>query len=423
MSLQITTLPSGLRVVTDRMPHLETASIGVWVGAGSRHEAVDEQGLSHLLEHMAFKGTRRRSARAIAEEIEAAGGDLNAATGVEQTAYYAHVLAADTGLALDILADILTESTFDREELEREKGVILQEIGAVEDTPDDLVFDFFNAAAFPDQAIGRPILGTPEGVAAFDRDRIGSYLAHHYQGGGMVVGAAGAVDHARIVDEAGTLFASLGPRAKAPVAASARYVGGERRLKRRLEQAHIVVGWEGLPFEHPDHYAMQIFANAVGGGMSSRLFQEVREKRGLAYAIYTFHWAYADTGLFGFYAATSASDIADLMPVAIDALAEATEDLTEAEIRRAKAQMKVSLLAALESPSSRSEQVARHLLAIDRVLSREEMIEKVEHLGLDAIRSAGRRAMRSAPTVASIGPISKVLAPDRIAARIHGGSV
>lgn len=421
MSPRITTLPSGLRVVTDHMPHVETASLGVWVGAGSRHEAPHEHGLSHLLEHMAFKGTRRRSARTIAEEIEAAGGDLNAATGVEQTAYYAHTLAADTSLALDILADILTDSTFDRDELEREKGVILQEIGAVEDTPDDLVFDIFNATAFPEQPIGRAILGTPAGVAGFDRDAIGRYLSRHYHGSGMVVGAAGAIEHERLVDEAAARFSTL-ETVVPDVATQARYVGGDRRLKRRLEQAHIVVGWEGQPYSTDEHYAVQIFANAVGGGMSSRLFQEVRERRGLAYSIYTFHWAYADTGLFGFYAATGAKDIPDLMPVAIDTLAAATEDLTVEEIGRAKAQMKVSLLAALESPTARSEQIARHLLAFGRVLPRDEMIARVDGLGLEEIRAAGRAALRSAPTVAAIGPVAKVLTPDRVAARVRSGA-
>jgi predicted Zn-dependent peptidase len=418
MSVEVTTLPSGLRVVTDRMAHVETASLGVWVAAGSRHEAHDEQGLSHLLEHMAFKGTTRRSARAIAEEIESAGGDLNAATGVEQTAYYAHVLAADTGLALDILADILTQSTFDRDELEREKGVILQEIGAVEDTPDDLVFDLFNAAAFPEQPLGRAILGTPEGVSAFDRERIGAYLSNHYQGGAMVVGAAGAVEHQRILDDAASRFASLTADQPLAIATPARYVGGERRLKRRLEQAHVVVGFEGSAYNAPDHYALQIFANAVGGGMSSRLFQEVRENRGLAYAIYSFNWAYCDTGLFGFYAATGARDVAELMPVALDCLAAATHDLSEAEVGRAKAQMKVSLLAALESPGSRSEQIARQLLAFGRVLTREEMIARVEALDLGAIRAAGAKALASRPTVASIGPVAKVPTPDRIGERL-----
>ena len=420
MSVAVTTLPSGLRVVTDRMAHVETASLGVWVAAGSRHEAHDEQGLSHLLEHMAFKGTRRRSARAIAEEIESAGGDLNAATGVEQTAYYAHVLAADTGLALDILADILTDSTFDAGELEREKSVIIQEIGAVEDTPDDLVFDLFNAAAFPQQPLGRAILGTPEGVSRFDRDRIGSYLSSHYQGGAMVVGAAGAVEHERIVDEAARNFAGMASVEPSAGASRATYVGGEHRLKRRLEQAHIVVGFEGVSYDAPDHYALQVFANAVGGGMSSRLFQEVREKRGLAYSIYAFNWAYYDTGIFGFYAATGARDVAELMPVALDCLTAATQDLSEAEVGRAKAQMKVSLLAALESPGSRSEQIARQILAFGRVLSREELIVRVEALSLHAIRAAGAKALLSRPTVASVGPVAKVMTPDRIAARVAG---
>jgi predicted Zn-dependent peptidase len=414
MSVEITTLPSGLRVVTDRMDQLETASIGVWIAAGSRHEHANEQGLSHLLEHMAFKGTRRRSARDIAEEIETAGGDLNAATSVEQTAYYAHVLAADSGLALDILADILTESTFDAKELEREKGVILQEISAAEDTPDDLVFDLFNATAYPDQPIGRAILGTPDGVSSFKRETIGAYLDTHYRSQATVIGAAGAVEHARIADETEKRFGSL-PAHQADAPQPAKYKGGDTRVKRRLEQAHIVVGFEGLGYDHPDHYAMHIFANVVGGGMSSRLFQEVREKRGLAYSIYAFHWGFSDSGLFGFYAGTGKKDVVNLMPVALDCLAEATQNLTEVELHRAKAQMKVSLLAALESPGARSEQMARQLLAFDRVLPRAEIIEKIDSIGIDDVRRVGAAALRSAPTVSAIGPISKVLSPDRVA--------
>lgn len=421
MSVQVTELPSGLRVVTDEMPYLETASLGVWVDAGSRHERAHEQGLSHLLEHMAFKGTRRRSAQAIAEEVEAAGGDLNAATGVEQTAYYAHLLASDAGLVVDILADILTDSTFAADELEREKGVILQEISAVEDTPDDLVFDIFNETAFPDQPIGRPILGTPDGVSAFDRSAIHGYLGEHYSAPRMVFGAAGGVEHARMVDEVARRFESVEAARDVPAVARASYVGGEHRRKRRLGQAHIVVGWEGLPYHHPDHYALQVFANAAGGGMSSRLFQEVRERRGLAYSIYSFNWAYADTGLFGFYAATAAADTAELMPVALDALAGATADLSEAEVQRAKAQMKVSLLAATESATSRSEQIARQLLAFGRIVSKEEMIDRVETLSVSDIRAAGARALRSAPTVSAVGPVAKVMTPDRIAARVGAG--
>lgn len=418
MSLEITTLPSGLRVVTDRMAHLETASLGVWVGAGSRHEMSEERGLSHLLEHMAFKGTRRRSARAIAEEIEAAGGDLNAATSTEQTAYYAHVLAEDAGLALDILADILTDSVFDTEELEREKGVILQEIGAVEDTPDDLVFDLFNQAAYPDQAIGWPILGTPEHVRSFDRKAIAAYLAGHYHAEGMVVGAAGAIEHRAIVDKVAQSFAAL-PSLPAQVTSAARYVGGEARLKRKLEQAHIVIGFEGAAYGDPAHYALHIFANAVGGGMSSRLFQEVRETRGLAYAINAFHWGYSDSGLFGIYAAAGSAQIGELMPVALDCLAKAAQDLTEVEMARSKAQLKVALLTALESPAARAEQISRQILAFGRVLTRAEMIDKIDQLTIDEVRRAGAKALTTAPTLGAVGPIGKVYTPDRIAERLR----
>jgi predicted Zn-dependent peptidase len=413
MSVEITTLPSGLRVVTDRMPHLETVSLGVWVAAGSRHERPRERGLSHLLEHMAFKGTRRRSARDIAEEIEGAGGDLNAATSAEQTAYYAHVLAGDTGLALDILSDILTESLFDKEELEREKEVILQEIGAVEDTPDDLVFDLFNAAAFPEQPIGWPILGTPEHVKAFDRSMISTYLANHYRSGVTIVGAAGALDHAKIVEAAATKFAAM-PTQVAEAATPARYVGGDVRINRRLEQAHIVIGFEGLSFLAPAYYALQVFANAVGGGMSSRLFQEVREKRGLAYSVNAFHWGYSDTGLFGFYAGTSKQQVRELIPVALECLAQAAQDLSDAEIDRAKAQMKVSLLTALESATARSEQIARQIMAFGRVLTRDEILQRIDGLTTTEIRLAGAAALRTPPTVAAVGPVSKVHTPDRV---------
>ena len=422
VTLQVTTLPGGLRVVTDAMPHLETASLGVWIGAGSRHEADAEQGLSHLLEHMAFKGTRRRSARAINEEIEAVGGDLNAATGVEQTAYYAHVLAGDAPLALDILADILTESTFAEADLEREKGVILQEIGAVEDTPDDLVHDLFGAAAYENQPIGRAILGTPDSVAGFTRDMVGGYLGRHYRAPVTVVAAAGRVEHARVVDEVAARFAALPDSAAAAGPCTARYTGGERRLKRRLEQAQVIVGWQGLPYVDAGHYALQVFANAVGGGASSRLYADVREERGLCYAINAFHWSYADTGVFGFYAATAAADVPELMAVALDAVARAAHDLTEAEIGRAKAQMKVSLLAALESPSARAEQVARQLLAYDRILTRDEVIAGIERLDVAAVRAAGARALASLATVAAVGPVAKVLSADRVAARVHAGS-
>jgi predicted Zn-dependent peptidase len=420
MSVEVTTLPCGLRVVTDRMDHLETATLGVFVGAGSRHERADEHGLSHLLEHMAFKGTRRRSARDIAEEIEMAGGDLNAATSTEHCAYYAHVLAGDVPLALDILADILTESTFEGPELEREKGVILQEIRAAEDTPEDCVFELLNAAAFPDQPIGRPILGTPEHVLGFGRDAITTYLDTHYRADATVVAAAGAVEHAEVCDEAERCFARLPAHGAGTGIVPACYRGGERRLQRQIEQVHLAIGFEGIPYTHEDFYAMQIFANAAGGGMSSRLFQEVREARGLAYSIYAFHWGYLDTGIFGFYTAAEPKNTSEVVSVALDCLGQAALDLSETEVRRAKAQMKVSLLAALESPPARCEQIARQLMIFGRVLTRDEIIAAIDRLEAGQIRAAGARALGSAPAVASVGPAAKVLTPGRVAARLRG---
>ena len=419
MSATLTTLPSGLRIVTDVMPQVETASLGVFVAAGSRHETAAEHGMSHFLEHMAFKGTKRRNAREIAEEIESAGGDLNAATSVEQTAYYARVLAEDAGLALDILADILTQSLFDPEEVEREKGVIIQEIGSVDDTPDDLVFDLFNAAAFPDQPIGRAILGTVEGVAGFDRAGIQGYLNHHYRAGAVVIAAAGAVEHDAIVSSAAARFSSLPAHEPKPVS-PASYKGGVSLVKRKLEQAHLVIGFEGVSFHDEANFAAHLFANAVGGGMSSRLFQEVREKRGLAYSIYSFNWGYADTGLFGFYAACGARDLAELVPVSLDCIGQAVSDLSLAELARAKAQMKVSQLVGHESSSARAEQVARQILAFGRELTRDEVIGKIDALTLDEVRDAGRALLRSAPTIAAIGPIAKMPGPDKIAARLAG---
>ena len=419
MSVEITTLPSGLRVVTHAMREIETTSVGIWVGAGARNEAEHEHGLSHLLEHMAFKGTARRSARAIAEEIENAGGDLNAATSVEYTSYQARVLAQDSGLALDILSDILTDSVFDAVELEREKGVIQQEISEALDTPDDLVFDLFNDAAFPKQPIGRPILGTPERVSGFDAGALRTYLDRHYATPVCVVAAAGALEHERIVEETARRFEGLA-RTPRDVQQPARYEGGDLRKKRKHEQTHIVIGFESASYNDPATYAAHVFANAIGGGMSSRLFQEVREKRGLAYTIYSFQWGYADTGLFGFYAASSHRDVPDLVNVSLDCIAKASQNLTMEEMHRARAQAKVSLLTALESPSARADQIARQMLAFGRLVTREEMIARIDELTLEDVRAAGTAALRTRPTVAAVGDAGKAPTPERIASRLLG---
>jgi predicted Zn-dependent peptidase len=404
MSVEVTRLPSGLTVVTDEMPHLETASLGVWVGSGSRDEQGDEHGISHLLEHMAFKGTTRRSARDIAEEIEAVGGDLNAATSVETTAYYARVLRADVPLAIDVLSDILSDPSFDPAELAREQNVIVQEIGATEDAPDDVVFDRLQETAFPDQPVGRSILGTPETVRSFNPERLRAYLARNYRAPDMVVAATGAVKHHAVVDEVAKRFGKFeGPPAPVPVPAT--FGGGSRVETRDLEQAHIAMALQGLPIKHADLYSLQVFTIVLGGGMSSRLFQEVREKRGLCYTISAFHMPYSDTGLFGLYSGTDSADAPELMKVVIDQIADATETISDGEVARAKAQMKAGLLMALESSGARAEQIARQLIAYGRPVPLEEIVAKIEAVTADSARAAGRLLIgRGRPAVSALGP-------------------
>ncbi len=405
MSMDVTRLPSGLVVVTDAMPHLQSASLGVWAGCGSRDEHSDENGISHLLEHMAFKGTARRTARQIAEEIEAVGGDLNAATSVETTAYYARVLRADVPLALDVLSDILTNPTFEPEELAREKNVIVQEIGATEDTPDDLIFEYLQAVTFPDQPIGRSILGTPETVRSFDSRRLravsGAQLPrarHGDRGRGR----------GRSQDGRRARCSTASPRSRgrrAPLPEPATFAGGARIESRDLEQVHVAFALEGVPQRDPSIYSLQVFTNVLGGGMSSRLFQEVREIRGLCYTVYAFHAAYADTGMLGVYAGTDASDLPELMRVVVDEIGNAAETLSETEINRSKAQMKAGLLMALESSGARAEQLARQMMIYGRPIPLEEIVGKIEAVTVESARAAGRALIgRNRPAVAVLGP-------------------
>ena len=416
--LRITTLDNGVTVATEAMPGVATATLGVWVGAGSRHERPDESGLSHLIEHMAFKGTRTRSARRIAEDIENLGGEINAATSAEGTSYTARVLGEDVGTALDVLGDILTDSVFDAAELAREKGVILQEYAGIEDTPDDVVYDAFTEAAFPDQPIGRPIIGRPETIQSFDEAGIRAYLAREYTPARVVVAAAGAVEHEAFVAAAERHFGAM-PKSAAPEAIPGTYRGGERRMPRKLEQANLVLGLPGLSFRDDAYYALHMFSQVLGGGLTSRLWQEVRETRGLAYEIQAFHWPFSDCGLFGIGAATSGADLPELVEVTLAATARAARDLDTVEIARAKAQLKVSLLSALETPGGRIERNARQILAWGRVIPADEVIAKVDAVTVDHVRAAGLAVLAGAPTLAAIGPIKKLPALDRITAALR----
>jgi predicted Zn-dependent peptidase len=413
-AIQLTRLPSGLTVVTERMDRVETVSFGAYVGTGSRHEQAAENGVSHFLEHMAFKGTERRSAAQIAEEIEAVGGHINAYTAREQTAYYVKVLKDDTALATDIIGDILTHSTFEPEELERERGVILQEIGQANDTPDDIIFDHFQEAAFPDQPLGRSVLGSEDGIRAMPRGVLTGYMRRHYQAGNVVVAAAGNLQHDAILELVQRHFADLASEAP-PAMLPGAYRGGEFRETRELDQVHIVLGFPSVGYSDPDYYPTLLLSTLLGGGMSSRLFQEVREKRGLVYSVYSFTAPFVDGGLFGVYAGTGESEAEELIPVALEELRKVQADVAEDELARARAQVKASLLMSLESTGSRCEQLARQLQVFGRVIPTGETVAKLNAVTLADVQRAAARHFRATPTLATLGPVDRVAALSKIA--------
>ena len=420
MTVQVTSLENGLRVATDTMDSVETVSLGAWVGVGARHESPEVNGVAHFLEHMVFKGTRRRSARDIAEQIEAVGGQINAYTGRENTAFYAKVLAEDSELALDILSDILQHSVFDPGELARERAVILQEIGQAADTPDDIVFDHFQETAYPSQALGRPVLGRSETVSAMDRRCLMDHLSRHYGPEDMVVAAAGRIEHDFFRDTVAKAFDALPSGAKqAPEPAA--YRGGDHREVRDLEQVHLILGFESLGYHDPDYYGSLMLSTLLGGGMSSRLFQEVREERGLAYAIYSFVSAYGDSGLFGVYAGTSESDTAELLTVVVDEFAKLPSDIREEELERARAQLRASVLMGRESSLSRCEHLAQQLLVYGRPLSLEEIVERIEAVDCAGLGRVIERMRGARPSLAVIGPAAGVDSFDTLRDRLGDG--
>ena len=404
MSAEVTTLANGFRVATEFMPGLETTSLGVWVNAGARSETAAQNGVSHMLEHMAFKGTTSRSALDIAEQIESVGGHLNAYTSREQTAYFARVLADDVPLAVDILSDILLRSTFEQGELERERQVILQEIGEAMDTPDDLVFDLLQEAAFPDQPVGRPILGTPDHVRSFGAESLTNYMATHYRAPNMVLAAAGKIDHDQLVAMAEAAFGGV-QNGSATQASPAVYSGGVREATRPLEQVHFCLGLPGFAYDDPDYYAAQVLSTIFGGGMSSRLFQEVREKRGLAYSVYSFSGSLVDGGVFGVYAGTGPDQISLLGEVVAAELLKLCDGVREEEFQRARAQLKASVLMGLEHSGTRVEGMARQLFVFDRLMPMDELVDRLESVSRDQLQKTAQRLIAPEKlSMASVGP-------------------
>lgn len=411
--IQLTRLPSGLIVVTERMERVETVSFGAYVATGTRDETAEENGVSHFLEHMAFKGTERRSALQIAEEIENVGGHINAYTAREQTAYYVKLLKENLDLGIDIIGDILTHSTFDPTEIERERGVILQEIGQANDTPDDVVFDHFQATAYPNQPMGRPTLGTEDLIRTMSRDTLMRYMSAHYTTSNMVVAAAGNLHHEDVVRQVERHFADLGTTPLIPSTPSL-YGGGEFRQEKDLDQAHVVLGFPSVGYNDPDYYAALMLSLLLGGGMSSRLFQEIREKRGLVYSVYSFNAPFLDGGVFGIYAGTGEKECAELVPVTLEELKKVQKNVGEDELARARAQLKASLLMSLESTGSRCEQIARQFQLFGRLIPVAETVARVEAVTTDDIRRVAARIFNQTPTLAALGPVKHVLSLDRI---------
>ena len=405
MSLNQHRLPNGFRIVTEHMPGLASASVGIWVNAGGRHELQQQNGIAHFLEHMAFKGTATRSSLQIAEAIEDVGGYINAYTSREVTAYYVRVLENDVALGLDVIADILRNPVLDDSEIETERGVILQEIGQALDTPDDVIFDWLQEEAYPDQPIGRSILGPAERVSSFSRDDLRSFIADHYGPEQMILAAAGAVDHDEIVRLAEKLFGDMPAKPLFDVEA-ARFRGGEMRQIKPLEQAHFALGLESPGYKADDIYIAQIYASALGGGMSSRLFQEIRESRGLCYTIFASAGAYADTGMMTIYAGTSAEQLPELATITIDEMKRAAADMSPAEVARARAQMKAGLLMGLESPSNRAERLARLVQIWDRVPPLDETIARIDAVTTGDVRDFAETMALGAPAALALyGPV------------------
>ncbi|MBF0876122.1 insulinase family protein [Gluconobacter cerevisiae] len=416
-TIEVTRLDNGLTIITERMDRVETVSFGAYVSIGTRDETAANNGVSHFLEHMAFKGTERRSAAQIAEDIENVGGYINAYTARETTAYYVKLLKDDLALGVDIIGDILTHSTFLDAEIERERGVILQEIGQANDTPDDIIFDQFQERAFPEQPMGRPTLGSEELVSTMTRETLMSYMREHYTTHNITIAAAGNLHHQQVVDLVQEHFRDL-PSHQTPRPRGAAYEGGELRTTRELDQAHLVMGFPSVSYMHPDHYAVMILSTLLGGGMSSRLFQEIRERRGLVYSVYSFASPFSDSGLFGLYAGTGEDQAAELVPVMIDELKRLQDGLSEAEVSRARAQLKSSLLMSLESTGSRCEQLARQIQVHNRPIPTSETVAKIDAVTEADILRVAQTIFSGTPTFTVIGPVSTMPSLEDITARL-----
>ena len=407
MKYQKTILKNGLQIITSTRPEIETVSLGIWVNTGSAYETLEQNGISHFIEHMVFKGTQKRNALQISEDIENVGGQTNAYTSREFTAFYAKMLKKDIELAIDVIADFIVAPTFDQIEMTKEKEVVIQEIKQSIDTQDDAVFDYFQEDAFKNLPLGRTILGPENNIRGFDADILRRYMKSHYGADNMVVVAVGNLDHDLFVKMVQERLESYEGKASFSIEPQ-NYAGGFTYQKRDIEQIHLLLGFKGVPYKDPMYYPVSVFSTIFGGGMSSRLFQEIREKRGLVYTVYSFTNSHTSSGLFGIYAGTTSQELNQLIPVVADEIKKVCQEkITDKELERAKTQLKASMLMALESSSSTAEVMARQTLIHHRIIPTDEVISNVERVSKEDIQKAAQMLFVSNPTYTLLGNVDK----------------
>lgn len=402
-------LANGFAVAAEPMAGVETIAVGLHVDCGARHEEARSNGIAHLFEHMVFKGAGGRSARQISEAVENVGGYLNAYTSRDQTAFQARLLAEHLDLGIELIGDMIRKPHFDPGDLAREKDVVLQELGEARDLPDDIINDHFHMTAWPGQAFGRPVLGEEDTIAAIQVEDLHGWTSRHYRPDGMVLAVAGKVDMDRLIELAEARFGDLAP-APRPVPEVASYAGGSFVERRRLESAHIMFGWEGVSYFDADYYPLLLFSQAAGEGSSSRLFQSIREDRGLAYSVGSSVAAWRDTGMLTVYLATARREAQHATDLARDLLREAAAGLTDVELARAKAQIRATILMALESVQSRADRLGFQTLVHGAPIDPAEIVAKIDACGLEQVRAVGARLTAGRETLATVGPALKAAA-------------
>lgn len=400
------TLPNGMRLVIEELPYVHSACIGIWVGTGSRHEQPEILGVSHFLEHMFFKGTKNRTAKQIAESLEEVGGQLNAFTSKEHTCYYAKVLSEDFDLAADVLSDMFLNSLFSTDDIKKEKNVIMEEIKMYEDTPDELVHDLYTATVWKDDSLGQAIIGTAETVGHAKRSQLSAYYKSRYYPENVVIAVAGNVQRSAVLEKISSLFAGFRRKGTAVETGEVKTSSGYNFVNKDIEQVHLCLGVPGLSQKDPQIYVLHVLNNILGGGVSSRLFQEVREDRGLTYTIYSYHSAYTNAGLFGIYAGTSYETAAEVVDITLAQILDIRNNgVTPEELRRTKQQIKGNLLLGLESVSGRMTRIGKSELTLGKIITPEEIVERVMQVSNESIMAlANQLFQREQFSLAVIGP-------------------